>query len=103
MVHLRIHVGVETILAGLQHCQLVFGCFAVTLISTIDLMLCKPYFHGTTSATELPFVGRVFRMGHAQKASWIRGLVHTQSFSVGPVNDAGERAHTAHLSAGKGF
>ena len=35
--------------------QLVGGCFSTSLIFTIDLMLLKPYFHGTTRRIGAPF------------------------------------------------
>src|SRR3546814_17873178 len=36
-------------------CQVVSGIFATNLISTIDLMPLKPYFHATTSRSVAPF------------------------------------------------
>ena len=35
--------------------QLVNGIFSTKVIATIDLMLLKPYFHGTTSRSGAPF------------------------------------------------
>ena len=31
------------------------GCFSTSRMRTIDLMLLKPYFHGTTSRSGAPF------------------------------------------------
>src|SRR5438093_2895012 len=36
-------------------CQVLRGCFSTNRILTIDLTLLKPYFHGTTSRSGLPF------------------------------------------------
>ena len=35
--------------------QAVTGCWSVSVILSIDLMLLKPYFHGTTSRIGAPF------------------------------------------------
>ena len=40
---------------GCRSCQAVSGMRSTNLISTIDLMLLKPYFHGTTSRSGAPF------------------------------------------------
>src|SRR3546814_20909627 len=40
---------------GCRSCQAVSGIFSTNLISTIDLMPLKPYFHGTTSRSGRPF------------------------------------------------
>src|SRR3546814_17943850 len=40
---------------GCRSCQAVSGIFSTNLISTIDLMPLKPYFHGTTRRSGAPF------------------------------------------------
>lgn len=55
MVDLRIDVGIEPVLVGGNAFQVVFGCSRTRLIRTIDLMLLKPYFHGTTRRNGAPF------------------------------------------------
>ena len=60
-------------------------------IFTIDLMLLKPYFHGTTRRSGAPFwLGSVAPV-HADREDRerVHGLVHAQAFAVRPV--AGSR------------
>ena len=50
------------------------GCFSTSLIFTSDLMLLKPYFHGTTRRTGAPsWLGRV--SPYMPKQSKARGCI----------------------------
>ena len=56
VIDFRVYVGIEAILAWRSSIfQDVTGCLSTRLIRTIDLMLLKPYFHGTTSLSGAPF------------------------------------------------
>ena len=60
VIDFRIHIGVKTVFLRRMRFHAVGGCFSTKRILTMDLMLLKPYFHGTTKRIGAPFcAGRV--------------------------------------------
>ena len=62
------------------------GCFSTKRTLTMDLMLLKPYFHGTTRRIGAPFcAGKSFAVeADGQNRQRMHRFVHAQSFDIGP-------------------
>ena len=65
------------------------GCFSTKRTLTMDLMLLKPYFHGTTTRIGAPFcAGKTSPYKtHREDRQRMHRFVHAQSFDVGPFHD----------------
>src|SRR5215472_14965833 len=79
--------------------HVVGGCFSTNLIFTIDLMLLKPYFHGTTNRTGAPscFGSASPYMPTQENCQWMHGLIHAQTFHIGKLN-AGRTLREHHTA-----
>ena len=87
MIHLRVHIAEKTILARIGLHPAGQRAFSTSRMATIDLMLLKPYFHGTTKRTGAPFCrGNTSPYKtKGQQSQRMHRLVNAQPLAIRPL------------------